>query len=969
MKTRLILIAICALLLASCQQSHKYESVEGDPMQSRIYTLDNGLKIYLSVNKDQPRIQTYIAVRVGGKNDPSENTGLAHYLEHLMFKGTTSFGTSDYEKEAPLLDEIENLYEVYRTKTDPDERKAIYHTIDSISHEASKYSIANEYDKLMSSIGSIGTNAYTSEDVTCYTEDIPSNEVENWAKIQSDRFKDMVIRGFHTELEAVYEEYNISLTRDMRKVFQAANNMLFPNHPYGQQTVLGTQEHLKNPSIKTIKEHFARWYVPNNVAICMSGDFDPDEVVDIINQYFGDWTPNPDIQALHDALPKEVKRLTEPVERDIYGPEQEETVLAWAFPGKKDASADYLTIIEQLLSNGKAGLFDIDLNQAQTVLAAGAGTYAMSDYSMLLALAYPKQGQTLQEVRNIMLDEIEKVKAGQFDESLLEAIINNMKLNLMNELESNESRATMFVESFVNGTAWKDEVGRIDRLSKITKEDLVAFAKENLTDGYACIYKHQGVDPNEKKIEKPAISPIETNRDKTSQFVQDILDTKVKPIEPTFVDYDKDMSRATLKNGNELLYKQNTSNKLFNIQYRINRGDKADRHIDLAANYIGYLGTSDLAPEEFQAELYRLACNVSISAQTDETVISVSGLAENMEDAVRLCESWMHDATVDQAVYDNMVADILKARDDAKHNQQNCFARLRAWGIYGPKNDYTNIFSADELKAIDPQELLDTISNLKNYEQTIVYYGPLTQADFTTFIEANHDMAANPVKLAANDDYEVVETPENEVYIAPYTAKNTYMTMFSANSQTYSPELVPAVTMFNEYFGGGMNAIVFQELREARGLAYSASAYYTNGAYKDAHNSFYTYIITQNDKLPDCLDTFHDILVNMPQSESAFRLAQDAILKPIATERTIKMGVLTSFISARRHGLDYDINRDIYDKVSAMTLQDVINFQKSNINGRTYKYLILGDESDLDMDKLSTLGTINRVSLADIFGY
>ena len=218
MVKRLVLFLIVTAMMVSCQQSSKYESVANDPMKSRIYTLDNGLKVYLSVNKDQPRIQTYIAVRVGGKNDPSTNTGLAHYLEHLMFKGTTQFGTSDYEKERPLLDEIEQLYEVYRTKTDPGERKAIYHQIDSLSYEASKYAIANEYDKLMAGIGSEGTNAYTSYDVTCYTEDIPSNEVENWAKIQSNRFKDMVIRGFHTELEAVYEEKNISLTDDSRKM-------------------------------------------------------------------------------------------------------------------------------------------------------------------------------------------------------------------------------------------------------------------------------------------------------------------------------------------------------------------------------------------------------------------------------------------------------------------------------------------------------------------------------------------------------------------------------------------------------------------------------------------------------------------------------------------------------------------------------------------------------------------------------
>lgn len=966
---RILTITLSVLLFASCQQSHKYESVEGDPMQSRIYTLDNGLKVYLSVNKDQPRIQTYIAVRVGGKNDPSQNTGLAHYLEHLMFKGTTSYGTSDYEKEAPLLDEIEKLYEVYRTKTDPDERRDLYHQIDSISHEASKYAIANEYDKLMSSIGSIGTNAYTSEDVTCYTEDIPSNEVENWAKIQSNRFKDMVIRGFHTELEAVYEEYNISLTRDIRKVLKAANSILFPNHPYGQQTVLGSQEHLKNPSITTIKEHFSKWYVPNNVAICMSGDFDPDEVVDIIEQYFGDWQPNPDIPAMHDALPKEVKRLTAPVECEVFGPEQEEAVLAWAFPGKKSTDSDYLAIIEQLLTNNKAGLFDIDLNQSQAVLAAATYTYAMSDYSMLLALGYPKDGQSLQEVRQLMLDEMQKIKDGKFDDSLLEAIINNMKLSLMYELEDNESRANMFVESFVNGTEWKDEVGRIDRLSKITKADIMEFAKRNITDGYACIYKRQGVDPDEKKIDKPAISPIETNRDKTSPFVQAIADSKVKPIEPVFADYNRDLSTSKLSNGNELIYKQNTSNQVFSLSYRIARGSKADPCINLASMYLTYLGTSDFAPDEFQAELYRLACNISISTDDEETVVSISGLAENMPAAVELCEQWMHDAVVDKAVYDNMVGDVLKSRADAKLNQQNCFVRLRAWGMYGPQNSYTNIIPVDKLKAIDPQALLDTISNLQNYQQTIVYYGPMPQDELTDFIQANHKVAEHPIPLTETEAYTLTDTPENEVYIAPYVAKNIYMTMYSSDGQTYNSQLVPDITMFNEYFGGGMNAIVFQELREARGLAYSASANYATGAYATSKNSFYTYIITQNDKMADCINTFHDILENMPQGESAFRMAKDAILKRIATERTIKQGVLSSFLNARRHNLDHDINSDIYAKVSNMTLDDVINFHKANVAERKYRYLILGDESDLDMQYLSTLGTIHRVTLTDIFGY
>ena len=241
----ILLIAAIAIIIGftACSK-HKYESVKGDPMKTRIYTLKNGLKVYLSVNKDEPRIQANIAVRTGSRNDPAETTGLAHYLEHLMFKGTKQFGTSDSTAEAPLLDEIEQRFEAYRQLTDPAERKQAYHEIDSVSQLAAKYNIPNEYDKLMALIGSDGTNAYTSFDQTVYVENIPSNEIENWARIQADRFQNMVIRGFHTELEAVYEEYNLYLSDDSEKMLNALLYKLFPNHPYGTQTTIGTQEHL-----------------------------------------------------------------------------------------------------------------------------------------------------------------------------------------------------------------------------------------------------------------------------------------------------------------------------------------------------------------------------------------------------------------------------------------------------------------------------------------------------------------------------------------------------------------------------------------------------------------------------------------------------------------------------------------------------------------------------------------------------
>ncbi|WP_311442568.1 M16 family metallopeptidase, partial [Hoylesella enoeca] len=468
---------LLTLTLGAQAKDYKYVSVKGDPMQTRIYTLDNGLKVYLSVNNEKPRIQTYIAVRTGSRNDPAETTGLAHYLEHLMFKGTKLFGTNDAAKEAPLLDDIQARYETYRRLTDPQQRKTAYHQIDSVSQIAAQYFIPNEYDKLMSAIGAEGTNAYTSNDVTCYVEDIPANEVDNWAKIQADRFQNMVIRGFHTELEAVYEEYNIGLANDGRKVWAVLSKLLTPTHPYGTQTTIGTQEHLKNPSIVNIKNYFNRYYVPNNVAICMAGDFNPDEVIATIDKYFGMWKSNPNLT--FPQFPAQAP-ITTPRDTTVVGQEAENLTLGWRFDGASSLQSDTLDVIAEILSNGKAGLMDLDLDQKMKYLGGGAFSEHLADYGALILQGMPKEGQTLPEVQRLLLEEVNKLKHGDFSDDLIPSVINNMKLFYFKSLESNKSRASQFVDAFVNGKKWADVVDRMNRIARISKSQIVAFANKYL---------------------------------------------------------------------------------------------------------------------------------------------------------------------------------------------------------------------------------------------------------------------------------------------------------------------------------------------------------------------------------------------------------------------------------------------------------------------------------------------------------
>ncbi len=445
-KLLFLAVVVVAMLTAACSK-YKYERVADDPLKTRIYTLDNGLKVYMSVSKEKPRIQTYIAVKVGGKNDPHETTGLAHYFEHLMFKGTEQFGTSDYAAEKPLLDEIEQLFETYRVTTDEAERAAIYHRIDSISYEASKIAIPNEYDKLMAAIGANGTNAYTSQDMTVYVEDIPSNQIDNWARIQADRFQHPVIRGFHTELETIYEEKNMSLTRDSRKVWEALDAALFPHHPYGTQTVLGTQEHLKNPSITNVKNYHKTYYVPNNMAICVAGDFDPDEMIATIDKYFGAMEPNPNLPKL-EFEPEEP--ITTPIVKEVYGLEAANVTLGWRLPAANDPSNDVAQVAGELIYNGQAGLIDIDLQQQQKVLNAYGYASTQPDYSTFLVAGRPKQGQSLEDVRDLLLGEVAKLRGGDFDEALLEAIINNLKMYEMQSMENDP--ADLYVNAFIYGT-------------------------------------------------------------------------------------------------------------------------------------------------------------------------------------------------------------------------------------------------------------------------------------------------------------------------------------------------------------------------------------------------------------------------------------------------------------------------------------------------------------------------------------
>lgn len=960
-------MAAVAVLAASSCAKYKYETVKGDPLKTKIYTLDNGLKLYMTVNKETPRLQTYIAVKVGSKNDPHETTGLSHYLEHLMFKGSESFGTSDFAAEKPKLDSIKTLFEVYRTKTDPAERLEIYRRIDSISHEASKIAIPNEYDKLMSVIGADGTNAFTSNDMTVYQEDIPSNEIDNWARIEADRFMHPVIRGFHTELETVYEEKNMSLTDDDSKAMEALDSVLFPNHPYGIQTTLGTQEHLKNPSIINIENHRKNFYVPNNVAICVSGDFDPDSFVETIEKYFGEWQPNPDIKTL--AYEPE-QQITAPVHKEVYGLDAEFVMMGWRTPGAADfAKSEIGDLLSSVLYNGKAGLIDLDLIQGQKIGSAYGFNYTRPDYGEFMLVGYPREGQSLEDVRDQLLAEIAKLRSGDFDEALIASTLNNYKLSKMRQLERNSSRAMAFVYSFINGHDWKDDALELERLEGLSKQDVVDWANEYLgPESYVSVFKRVGQPQGIRKISAPEITPIQTNRDRQSAFLTDIQNTEVLPIEPVFTDYAKEMSVGELAKGVRFLYKRNELNDVTNAYGTFNKGTLADPRLAVAFRYLDYLGTPARSAAEFKKEMYALACGARLSAGPRQSFIGVQGLDENIGKALDMVEDLVFNAQPDENILAGLKADILKERKDEKLNQGACFSALQRYVNHGPEYIRRTTLSNDQVMALTSEELLGVVRDLFASQHDMLYYGPENETSAKSMLTAHHRVQDNLQPLEKMvPARRIVSAPQ--VFIAPYDANQFYYLQYSNRGEKFDVANDAGIRMYNGYFGGGMNSIVFQEMREARGLAYSAMAFLASPGYKDEDYTFNAFIASQNEKLKVAAEAFDDIINDMPESEEAFKVAKTAVLSDIRTGRTTGINVLYSFLDLEDLGLTEDRDKAVFDKVQDMTLADVKAAQQKWVKDRTYVYGLLGDKSGFDMDFARSLGPVTELTLEEIFGY
>jgi predicted Zn-dependent peptidase len=977
MKKKLLLLA-CFLIAGTSMMAqsgfqwktassggYTYKYVTNDPTQSRFYTLKNGLTVILSANTKEPKIEYRMSVRAGSNTDPRTATGLAHYLEHLLFKGTDKFGTLDFAKEKPLLDKIDGLYEQYNKTTDPAKRKAIYAQIDKTSGDASNYSIANEYDKMMKAIGGQSTNAHTWYEETVYNEDFPSNATDKFLALQAERFRNPIFRIFHTELEAVYEEKNRGLDEDAWKVEEKTAELLFPTHNYGQQTTIGTVEHLKNPSLIEIRKYYNKYYVPNNMALAMAGDFNPDEMIKKVDQSFSFMQNKPVV--LYNPAPE--KPLTKIQKLDIYGPSAESVRLSYRGYAENSNQSLLLDLISSILANGKAGLIDINLNKQQKVLRAGAGYQQMKDYGVFTLNAQPKQGQTLEQAKQLLLDQINILKKGEFDVSLIKATVANQKLSLLQSFDNNGFRVEAVTNEFILNRAnkWDKSLSGQDAMAKLTKKQVTDFANQFFKDNYVVTYKHKGEDKSIAKVEKPTITPVKTNATETSPFAKNLLEMPSTEIAPKFLDYQNDLSfgKAGIADVIEV---QNKENPIFRLSYRFEMGAWNNKLMPYAAQYLAFLATDKYSAEQISKEFYNIACNYTFSVSNEVATINISGLQENFDKAVTLVEHILANCKPNETALAGLKSRILKSRENNKLNKAMILNGLMSYAQYGASNPSNYILTNNEVNNITSADLLAILHNVNNYEHTITYYGPQSLPEFTANISKLHKLPATFTPEPPVKRFVYTNNATNQVYFADYDMVQSEI-RWVRNAGKYEADLAGKVNLFNSYFGGGMGSIVFQTIRESKALAYSTFAVYSAPDRADKQYAMVAYVGSQADKMNDAVKGMNELLNDLPESAKSFDASKYNAMNAIETDRITKDDIIASYFANKKLGLDHDSRIDEYNELKPLTFTDIKAFHTNNVANNPYTYCIVGSEKNVILDEMKKFGTVNKLTLEQIFGY
>ncbi|PCI39440.1 MAG: hypothetical protein COB53_03195 [Elusimicrobia bacterium] len=936
------------------------EPLTRDKMNVTIHRLNNGLTIYLSPNDQEPRITAWIGTRAGGAHDPEDSTGMAHYLEHMLFKGTTRLGTTNFEKEKIPLDKIRALYEDLFKAKSKKARAAIYAKIDAENKKAGVFAIPNEIDKAYKQLGIRGVNAFTSMERTVYTCNIPKNRVEAWAKLEGDRFLNPIFRLFLPEIEIVYEEKNKSLDNPGSIAWEALIAGLYKNHPYGR-SVIGTVEHLKNPSLEKMYAFYDRFYRPNNMAVALAGDFDPKVVLPILEKHFGSWTP---------------KSLPPKPQRTVAGPKgkeltvvkyeaEEQGFIAWRTVPKGHGDEAALTVMDMVLDNSQSGIINLRLNQAQKVKRAGSSPDFSNEAGRWMMYFLPKEGQTLRQAEKLVLGALDAVKNGEFSEDDLKAIVLDFEIGEKAKLESNNARVRAMMDAFIQYQDWDFAVDRLVRMRAVTKADVVRVAKKYLGKNRLTVLRRKG-KPTIVSMEKPEFTKLGIDATHESAFFADVVATPAKPIRPKWVKKGRDYKKLKTTAG-PLYYVKNPMNDLFSLSFRFERGSKHERKLCAALGLWNLAGAGDMTAEQLKRRLYSKGLNISTYCGDTGSGAVVSGLDEHFDEGLRLLRLRFEKPVFKKDDLAKMVQIWIGQHKDNKVNPGYIEYALKEWAQQGKDSMVLRQLTDKEVKALTEVELVALLQSFFDWERRVSYVGTLTRKEVVKKVVLASKTKADFKKKPKRDPVDYTKVWKNRVIFTHRDMVQAKVGMF-APDELYNPKHYLDYRFYSSYMSGGMSAVIFQEVREARALAYTARGGYASGGRREDENLIWGSLGCQADKTIEATNLLYSLLHKLPPSEKRFRETQNSIVQGYRTNPIKFRSVAGAVMSWEDSGIKRDPRPMRMKRAASYTLAQLEKFAAA-WRERPMTLHILGNKDRVDLEALKKMGAFMIKSTDDLFPY
>ena len=946
--------------------SYQSQAEDLNALKVKEYKLENGLTVWLNEDHSQPKVFGAIVVKAGAKDCPG--TGIAHYFEHMMFKGTERIGTLDYESEKVLLDSIAMKYDELAMTEDAETRARLQKEINELSIRSSEYVIPNEFNRLISRFGGSGLNAATSYDATFYFNTFSPQYMVQWAEINSERLINPVFRLFQSELETVYEEKNMYGDFIGGQVMDTLMARYFGPHPYAYP-ILGSTKSLKNPRLTEMRKFFEDYYVASNMALILSGDFDAQQVMPILEKAFS--------RIRSGNAPKQEKVMLPPFNG------RETMKVKFPIPfikamglGFRGVSANHedqvaLNIAVNLLNNTNGTGYLDKLMVEHKLMGAVAIHNSLNEAGILAIAIMPKLlVQSYGSAEKMVWNEINRVKNGDFSDDVFSSLKLEQKRQYASALENIDSRATVMMNMFSQGKSWDDYLNEVARIESITKEDVVRVAQKYFSNNYLCVTKSTGKYPKDN-LPKPAFAPVvPRHADASSSYAEELEKIPEQHVAPRIIDFEKDVKTSKLAPLVTLYTTPNPLNDIFtfNISYGI--GALEQPVLMQLANYLQLLGTDSLSFEQFRGRLQSIGSTLAFDVTPDAFVMKVTGFDNRIDETMELVGDFIRHAKADDKKLRQVVDEAKVSNKAFFKSGDNVASALLEQVKYGDQSRYLRKLSLSQIKKLKGKDMLAIYDKVRSVQCDLHYCGTLPVEKVIGTIRRHIPLERTTVATHSPYYRELKQYDQPTVFFIdmPDMAQSIVYGYVKGDPVDDKASR-HASRLFSVYFGGDMSSLMFQEIREFRSFAYRTSGRYQlpNHVHKGAAGSFTAMLSTQSDKTLDALGVLDSLIREMPLKPERVEAVKQTLTNHINNDYPPFRSLSEKVASARMEGFDRDPAEEFLQDIATMDMQDISRFYQEQIHGRPVVYVIAGNRKHIDMKKLAGYGTIVKVKKKEIY--